>query len=146
MGNEIDHIQARHPLLVQVVHSVRVFFAKNGHQHIGTIDFFLAIACGLHMHDGALNDTLEPQSGLGVHIIRTGHLGGVFLDEIGQRFAQIVNVGGTGPQHLGGARVVQQGKQQVLDRDEFMALLASLYKGQVQTDFEFLGNHELFLD
>ena len=93
------------------------------------------------MHDGALNHTLEAQRGLGVDIIGTCHLGRVVLDEGDQRLAQVIQVGGAGPQYFGRAGVVQQGQQQVLHRDEFMALLARLDKRHVKADFQFLGNH-----
>ena len=69
MRNKIHHVQARHALLVEVVDSVRIFLAKYGHQHIGAGDFFFATACGLHVHDGALNDPLETQCGLRVNFV-----------------------------------------------------------------------------
>ena len=98
------------------------------------------------MEHGALQHPLEAQSGLGVDVVGAFNAGSVFVHEVRQFLPKLVGLGCAGAQHFGGGGVVQQRKQQVLDRDEFMALLASLYKGQVQTDFEFLGNHELFLD
>ena len=44
-------------------------------------------------------------------------------------------------QHLGGRRVVAEREQQVLHRDELVALLAGLDEGHVETDFQLLGNH-----
>ena len=93
------------------------------------------------MHDGALNDPLETQRGLRVHLVGTRHLWRVVLDEVRQRCAQILDVGRTCAQHLGGTGVVEQCEQQVLDGNEFVALLAGLNKGHVQADFQFLGNH-----
>jgi len=95
----------------------------------------------MHVHDGALDDALKTQGGLGVHLFGASHLRGVVLDEVGQGGAQVVDVGGASTQHLGRAGVVQQGQQQVLDRDELVALLTGLDKGHVQADFQFLGNH-----
>jgi hypothetical protein len=141
VGDEVDHVQAGHALLVQVVHGVRVLLAEDGHQHVGAGDFLLAVAGGLHVHDGALDHALETQRGLGVHLVGAGHLRRVVLDEVGQRLAQVVDVGRAGAQHLGRAGVVQQGQQQVLHRDEFVALLPGLDEGHVQADFKFLGNH-----
>ena len=145
VGDEVHHIQTRDALLVQVVDSVRVFFAKDGDQHIGAGHFLFAIAGGLHMHDGALDHTLETQGGLGVHLFGTGHLGRVVLDEVAQGLAQIVYVGGASAEHFCGAGVVQQGQQQMLDGDEFVALLTGFNKGHVQADFQFLGNHVISL-
>ena len=141
VGDEIDHIQARNALLVQVVHGVRVFLAENGHEHVGARDFLLAVASGLHVHDGALDDALEAQRGLGVDLVGTRHLGRVVLDEVGQRCAQVVDLRGAGAQHLGCARVIEQCKQQMLHGNELVALLTGLNKGHVQADFQFLGNH-----
>ena len=118
---------------------------KNGHQHVGPGDFLFAIACALHVHDGALDHALKAQSGLGVHLFSARDLGRVVFDEIGQRFAKVVDVGRASSQHLGGAGVVQQRQEQVLHRDELMTLLPGLHEGHVQTDFKFLGNHDFFL-
>ena len=131
VGNEVDHVQPRHALLVQVVHGVRILFAKDRHQHVGAGDFLLAVARALHVHDGALDHALEAQRGLRVHVVVAGDLGRVVLDEVGERLAQVVDVGRAGAQHFGGARVVQQREQQVLDGDELVALLARLDKGHV---------------
>ena len=141
MGDEIHHIQTGDALLVKVVHRMRIFLAKNGNQHIGASHFFLATAGGLHMHDGPLDHALKPQSWLGVHIIRPRHLWRVVLDEIGQRLAQVVNIGRAGPQYFGGTRVVQQRKQQMLNSDELVTLLTRLNKRHMKADFQFLGNH-----
>ena len=93
------------------------------------------------MHDGALDDALKAQRGLGIDLVVARHLRGVVYDEIGQRLAQIVDVGRAGLEHLRGAGVVQQRQQQVFNGDEFVPLLAGLDKGHVQTDFKFLGDH-----
>ena len=135
MGNEINHVQTGHTLLVEVVHGMRVFFTKNGHQHIGAGHLFFAVAGGLHMHDGALDDALKTQRGLGVHIVIARHLRGVVLDEIGKRLAQVINIGRAGTQHFGSTGVVQQGQQQVFHGDELVALLPGLDEGHVQADF-----------
>ena len=124
---------------------MRILLAEDGDQHIGAGDFLLAVAGGLHMHDGALDDALKAQRRLGIDIIGTGHLRRVVLDEIGQRLAQVIDVGRAGTQNFGRTRVVQQGKQQMLHRDELVALLAGLDERHVQTDFQFLGNHVIFL-
>ena len=106
VGDEVHHIEARNTLLQQVIHGVRVFLAKDGHQHIGANDLFFAIACGLDMHDGALDDALKAQGGLGVHFIAARYGGGVVFDKSGQRPTQIGRVDGASLQYLGGAGVV----------------------------------------
>ena len=84
VGDEIHHIQARHTLLMEVVNRVRIFFTKDGHQHVGTHHLFLATAGGLHMHDRALNDALKAQGRLRIDVIRSSNLRRVVLDEMGQ--------------------------------------------------------------
>ena len=64
------------PLLVQVVDGVRSLLAEDRHQHVGAGDFLLAVAGGLHVHDGALDHALEAQRGLRVDVVGAGD-GGV---------------------------------------------------------------------
>ena len=141
VSDKIHHIQAGHTLLVEVIHRVRIFLAKDGNQHIGASHFFLAAAGGLHMHDGALNHALKTQRRLSIYIVCAGHLGRVVFDEVGQRLAQVLDIRRAGSQNFGSAGVVQQCQQQVLDGDEFMPLLTRFHKRHMQTDFQFLGDH-----
>jgi hypothetical protein len=69
VGDEVDHVQPRHALLVQVVDGVRVLLAEDGDQHVGAGDFLLAVASGLHVHDGALDHALEAERRLGVDLV-----------------------------------------------------------------------------
>ena len=141
MGDVVHHVQPGDALLVQVVHRMRVLFAKDGHEHVGTGDLLLAAAGGLHVHDGPLDHALKAQCGLGVHLFGAAHRGRVFLDEPGKALAQVIDVGRAGSQHFSCRGVVQQGQQEMLDGDEFMALLARFHERHVQTDFQFLRNH-----
>ena len=109
--NEIDHIEARHALLVQVVDRMRILFAEDGHQHIGASDFLLAIRCGLDVHDGALDHALETKRRLGVDFARARHGRRVIADEIGEGLAQVLNIDRAGTQHLGSGGIVQQCQQ-----------------------------------
>jgi hypothetical protein len=141
VGDEVDDVQARHALLVQVVDGVRVLLAEDRHQHVGAGHFLLAAARALHVHDGALDHALEAQRRLRVDLFGARHRGRVLLDEGRQALAQVVDVGGAGAQHLGGRRVVQQRHQQVLDGDELVPLLARFDERHVQADFQFLRDH-----
>ena len=141
MGDEVDDVEARHALLVQVVDGVRVLLAEDRDQHVRAGDFLLAAAGGLHVHDRALDHPLEAQRGLRVDLVRAPDRRRVFLDELQEALAQVIDVGGTGAQHLRGRRVVEQRHQQVLDGDEFVSLLACLDERHVQADFQLLRNH-----
>ena len=124
---------------MEEVHRVGILLAEDRYQHIGAGDFLLA--GGLHMKDGTLDHALEAQCRLGVDFLGAGHSGCMGGDEVAQRLAQLVDVGGAGAQGLDCGRVVEQRQQQVFDGYEFVPLLAGLNKCHVQTDFEFLGNH-----
>jgi hypothetical protein len=139
--DEIDHVQARRTLLMQVVHGVRVLLAEDRHQHVGAGDFLLAVGGRLHVHDRALDDALKAQRRLrvGLRILRQDRR--VVGDEVLQALAQVLDIAGTSAQHLRGRRIVQQREQQVLDGDELVARLSGLDKRHVQTDFQFLRDH-----
>ena len=141
VGDEVDDVEARHALLVQVVDGVRILLAEDRDQHVGAGDFLLAAAGRLHVHDRALDHALEAERRLRVDLVGAADGRRVLLDEAEQALAQVVDVGRAGAQHLGGRRVVEQRHQQVLDGDEFVALLACLDERHVQADFQFLGNH-----
>ena len=135
VGDEVDDVEPGHALLVQVVDGVRILLAEDRDQHVRAGDFLLAAAGRLDVHDRALDDALEAQRRLRVDLVGAADGGRVFLDEAEQALAQVVEVGRAGAQHLGGRRVVEQRHQQVLDGDEFVALLARLDERHVQADF-----------
>ena len=141
MRQEIDHVQARHALLLQVIDGVRVLFAENGDEHIGARDGFLAGAARRHMHDRALDHALETQRGLRVDFRAAGNHGRVFRDELAQVAAQVVQVRGAGAQNLDGRSIVEQGQQQMLDGDEFVPGRTGLDESHMQADFKLLRNH-----
>jgi len=66
-------------------------------------------------------------------------------DELGQYLAQFFDIHAAGTQHLCGGGIIQHCEQKMLDGDELMPLLASLDERQVQTYFQFLRNHLIFL-
>jgi hypothetical protein len=141
MADEVDHVQARDALLVQVIHGVRILLAEDRHQHVGTGDFLLAVAGALHMHDRALDHPLESERRLRVRLRIGRQDRRVVGDEVLQALAQVLDVAGTRAQHFGRRRVVEERQQQVLDGDEFVPRLPGLHEGHVQTDFEFLRDH-----
>ena len=68
---------------MEVVNRVRIFFTKDGNQHVGAHHLFLATAGRLHMHYRALNDALKAQGRLRIDVIRSSNLRRVVLDEMG---------------------------------------------------------------
>ncbi len=139
--DEIDHVQTRHALLLQVVDRMRILLAEDRHQHVRAGHFLLAIRGGLHMHDRALDHTLETQRGLRVDVVRAGHGRRVVMYEVAQVLAQILDIGRACTQHFRRCRIVQQSQQKMFDRDELVPCLACFHERHVQADFQFLGNH-----
>ncbi len=135
----VDHVEPRDTLLLQEVHRVRVLLAEDRHQHVGAGDFLLSR--GLDVQDGALDDALEAERRLGVDLAVGGDARRLLGDVLRQVLAQLVHVGAAGAQHFGGGGVVQQREEQVLDRDELVALLPRLDERHVQADFELLRDH-----
>ena len=135
--DEIDHVEARDLGAVQQVHRVALLLAEDGDEHVGDADFLLA--GGLHVEHGALQYALEAQRRLHLAVFVVGQARRGAIEVFVERVLELVEVGAAGPQdlaHLGG---VEDGEQQVLDRQELVTGLTRLGKGLVQTEFEFLG-------
>ena len=94
------------------------------------------------MQNCPLDHPLEAEGRLGVDFIVTSHGGGVLVDEFAQVLAQKIDLGAAGTQGIGCRRVVEQGEQQMLHGNEFVALLSGLDKGHVEANLQFLGNHQ----
>ena len=88
-----------------------VFLSVHGDQHIGARDGVFVGISGRDVHDGALNHTLETQSGLRVDLVLAREDRRVFIDELAKFLTQDVNIGRAGAQHLGSGGVVEQGEQ-----------------------------------
>ena len=69
VGDEVDDVEPRHALLVQVVDGVRILLAEDRDQHVGAGDFLLAAARRLDVHDRALDDALEAKRRLRVDLV-----------------------------------------------------------------------------
>ncbi len=128
---------------MEEVDRVRILFPEDRDQHIGAGHFLLAGR--LDVQDRTLDDALKAQRRLRIDFLAAGHGGRVRADELGQRLAQLVDVGGAGAQHFGRGGIVQQRQQQMLDRYKFVPFLARLHERHVQADFKFLGDHLRFL-
>src|SRR5690606_2613145 len=58
------------------------------------------------------------------------------IDKLVQIMAKFIEVGATRTQHRGGSLIIQQCKQQMLNRHELMALGACFLESQIEGDFE----------
>ena len=86
---------------------MRIFFTKDGDQHIGASHFFLAAGCGLHMHDGPLNYTLKTQGWLSINFIITRNNWCVVINEIFELRTKLGNINSAGLQNLNRCSVIQ---------------------------------------
>ncbi|MCY1532153.1 hypothetical protein D9M68_674060 [compost metagenome] len=141
MREEVDDIQPRHALLLQVVHGMRILFAENGYEHVRAGYRFLTGAARGYVHDRALDHALEAQRGLGVDFGAARNHGRVFRDELAQVAAQFIQVGSAGAQDLDSRSVVEQRQQQVLDGNKFVPGRTGLDESHMQADFKLLRNH-----
>ncbi|MCY1231786.1 hypothetical protein D9M72_442460 [compost metagenome] len=98
VADEIDHVQARYALLLQVIDRVRILLAEYRDQHVGTRHFLLAVGSGLDVHDRALDHALETECGLGIDLVGTRHHRRVIRDEVLQAGAQVFYIGRAGAQ------------------------------------------------
>ena len=129
MRDKVHHIKACYPLLVQEKYRMRVFFAVDSNQYVSASHFFFTWR--LHMQDGTLNYALEAKRWLCINLICTVYSGSVFLDIAHQLWAQIIKICTTRAQNISRSRVIYHRKQQVLDRDKFVPLLARIHKGHM---------------
>src|SRR5690606_28117351 len=121
-------------------HRLAFLLAEDCNQYVGSRH--LALAGALHMKDGALQHTLKAQGRLRLALlIMQRNQGGRGVDELLQVMPKLIQVGTTGTQNARCRLVVQQGKQQMLDRHELMALGASLLEGQIEGDFQLSIQH-----
>ena len=142
MGDVVDHIDARHGLLLEQEYRLAFLLAEDSNQHVGP--GHLALAGALHVEDGTLQDTLEAQRRLGFPLLVVGrNQRGGRVDELLEIMAQLVQVSPTGTQHTGRRLVVQQGEQQVLDGHELVTLGSGLLERQIEGDFELSVQHGL---
>jgi len=110
---------------------MRILLAEDRHQYICTGHFLLAVRRRLHVHDRALDHTLEAERRLGVDLARAGHGRGVVTDEIGQGLAQVVDIDRACTQDFSGRGIVEERKQQVLHGNELVPCLSGFDKGHV---------------
>src|SRR5690606_6926801 len=93
------------------------------------------------MHDGPLDDPLEPESWLSIDIFIARKHRGIFSDEFAEILTQGIKVSRASSQDFRRCGIIQQGKQQVLYGNKFMSRRAGLDKGHMQADFKFFGDH-----
>ncbi len=136
MRDEIDHVEARDLGAIQQMHGVTLFFTEDGDEHIGDAHFFLARR--LHVEHGTLQDALETESGLHftVFIIREPRRGAVEM--FVERVLEPREVRAAGAQDFAHLGRIENGQQQVLDREELMASFTRLGESIVKTEFELL--------
>ncbi len=130
----VDHVQARHILLVQQEHRLAILLAEQGNQHVGAGD--LLLSGGLYVEHRPLQHPLEAERRLRLAGITLGDQRRRFLDEGDDVLAQFRIIAAAGAQHLGGGWIVEQAQQQVLDRHVLVPLLPRLLEGVIQGEFE----------
>jgi len=101
-----------------------------------------AWANGIELIARKLQNALESECGLGFAQIMRGQQGCRFGQEGGEFLLEPFDIGAAGAQHVGRRSIVEQGQQEMLDRHEFMTLLARLLECEIQCEFKFLAQHD----
>ena len=95
VGNKVDHVDARHALLLEQEYGLAFLLTEDGHQHIGAGHFTLAGA--LHMEHRTLQDPLEPQGWLGFTVfVVDGDQGSRGINKLLQVMLEFLEVCATG--------------------------------------------------
>ena len=108
-------------------------------EHVGDADFLLAAR--LHVEHGPLQHALEAERRLHLALFGLVEARGGLIDVLLDLLLELREIGAAGAQDLANLRSVEDGEQQVLDRQVFMARLARLVKGVVEAVFKLVGQH-----
>ena len=130
VGDVVDGVEARHVVDLEVIDGVGFTLGKEGHQDVGA-GHFLA-ARGLNVDGGALHHPLEPGRRLGVGLLGRQDVWNLFVDELGQVLAQLVQVDATGAQHRHRVGILGESQQQMLQRRVLVATLGGDRQGAMQ--------------
>ena len=139
MRDVVHHVEAGYFLLSKEIDGMRVLLAEDRHQHVGAGDFLPAR--GLHVIDGTLQHALETKRRLCVARVVAGQQRYGLGDDAAQVIGQLVDVRAAGAQNTRSRFILQQRKQQMLDRHELMTCLARLLVALANGEFEVLAEH-----
>ena len=137
--NEIDHIEARHALLLQQEDRVRLGLMEHRDEHLRTVD--LGPSGRLRVQRGALQSPLHPGCIMRLEGAALGQALDLFIEVLLQLLAQRVEIGAAMLQHVAGGDVVQHRVEHVLETDIFMAPVERLGHRKLQGDLQFAANH-----
>ncbi len=138
VGDEVEHVEAGEPLLLEEEERLRVGLAEERHQHVSGVDDLLLRR--QRVRRGAVHDALEAHGGLGVGLDVVGeHLdrGG---QELRQPRLQARGLDAAGLEDLEGAGVLQQAQHQVLEGEVLMTGLPRLGEREADGGLQFLGD------
>src|SRR5205085_6754598 len=92
----------------------------------------------LHVENRTLQHTLESERGLDLAVFIVGQTWRRTIQVFVERVLEPGQIGSAGTQDLTHLGRVENGQQQMLDREELMASFTRLREGVVQTEFELL--------
>jgi hypothetical protein len=136
----VGDVEPRDVLTVQQVHRVALLLAEDRHEDVGDADFLLAAR--LHVKQRPLQHSLETQRRLHLALFgfvdARGGLVDVFLDLL----LELREIRATGTEDFANLRSIEDGEQQVLDREVLMTGFTRLVKRIVETVFKLVGQHD----
>ena len=103
----------------------------------------IGLACGLRMHNGALEHALERNRLDGTARLPLGQGLELLVEMSGQVFAKAVQFRAASPENLGGIWIVRQGEQKVLQRHVLVAPSLCLANGRIKRHFQLTSTHRV---
>src|SRR5690606_27482894 len=132
----VRNVEPDDVLEAQEVHGLRLLLAEDRDEHVRRGD--LLAAARLHAEHRALEHALKAERRLDVRVLGVvpAQARRRVVDELLQLAPQPPEIAAAGLQDLDDLRSVEQREQQVLDRDEFVTLLAGALERLIQAVFE----------
>ena len=139
VADVIHRVVTRHVLLLQEERGMRLALGEDGDKHVGAGHFFAAR--GLNVERGALDDPLESIGRLRLLLALDDEVFQFRIEVLDHRLAQRVEVDPAGAQDRRRIDVVDQSKQQVLQRRIFVAALVRQRQRFAKGFFERAGEN-----
>ena len=134
VADVVDRVVAGHVLLLQEIGGVALALCEDRDQHVGARH--LLAARRLHVDDGALDHALEPGGRLRILVAVADQVLEFQFQVRGEAAAQLVEIDIARPHHRRRVLIVDQGKQEVLERGIFMVPLVGERQCAVERLFE----------
>ncbi len=136
MADVLDRVEAGHLLLLQEEGGVALALGEDRDEHVGARH--LLAPRGLHVHDRAMDDALEPGGRLGLGRALVDEARKLGVEILGDARAQLIEIDVAGAHDGSRVAIVDEGDEKMLERRELMAALVRVLKRAMKGGFETL--------